>query len=701
MSAPEHAVTSLSLRSAFTATLSGTTRLYRLPIYCACSLLAVVVTFLLGKDLPWDALNYHLYAGFSALHNRFSQDYFAAGPESYFIPYAYVPFYALVRAGLSSLQIATIAALAQSAILWLTYELALSCCTTAPPRVRVALGLCAVAWALANPILIGEFGSSFADITTAELILAGWLLMIRAVSAPRIAFVVWAGLIIGAATALKLTNAASALSAFVLLLFMPLAWRSRLRFGVGYGAGLGVGFTIVAAPWCHRLEQQFGNPLFPLFNGWFRSPEFITGRLVSYRFIPSSFAAALWRPFELVKPIFNIQEEIRAPDMRYAVLVLLLAALAVYRVVCHWGRAAGRTDPGVARSSVQKNRFDTRVIAGLGCALGVDWAAWLTASGNGRYFLSMACVTAVVTMALLFKMFSAKPKLLGYLLAAIFAVQGTQLVLGAEYRWNPTPWDDHWVNVVVPPALATQPNLYFTMAFQSDAFLAAYLPSGSGFIDIAGQYPPDPMGAGGARVAALVRRYSPHLRMLIGGNRLYQDDEHGWPRRSAVDALLAPYGLGVDGSECQTIVLRDLQKDPELRYTGTRQAPPVEKGTQLLSCRVVSGRMSMAQLHQQRDADLVLDRLEQACPKLFQPRGVGTQFFGRGWMRYYLNTDEIAWVSRGWVKFDDPITGDGVAFLGQEADWLKGPQNVVCGRRNGHYYARLMQQQSVRSATRP
>ena len=66
--------------------------LNRLPVYLACTVLALVVNYVLGKEMAWDALNYHLYAGFSAVHDRFAQDYFAAGPQAYVNPYAYVPF---------------------------------------------------------------------------------------------------------------------------------------------------------------------------------------------------------------------------------------------------------------------------------------------------------------------------------------------------------------------------------------------------------------------------------------------------------------------------------------------------------------------------------------------------------------------------------------------------------------------------------
>lgn len=696
MNVTEQAVSRGAAATAKTAVRSKDAGAYRLPIFVVCSLVSLGITFLLGKDLPWDALDYHLYAGLSAVHNRFAQDYFAAGPQSYFIPYAYVPFYALVRTGLSSLQISGIAALVQSGILWITYELALSCCIDAPPRWRVMLGVCAVAWALANPILLSQFGSSFADITTSELILGGWLLMLRAVNAPRLAPVFWGGLIVGAATALKLTNAVHAVAAFTLLLFVPTTWTGRLRLGLGYGAALGIGFTVVAAPWCYRLEQQFGNPLFPLLNGWFRSPEFITGRLVHYRFIPDSLSAALLRPFAIVNPVYMVQEELRAPDMRYALLVVLAILLLGRALYLRAWRARARTE-GMGVTVAAGSSPDTRTLAALGCALAVDWVAWLTTSGNGRYFLSMSCVTAVVSFTLMFRMFRRQPKVLGYLIAVLFCVQGAQLAMGTEYRWNASAWDQRWVDVKIPPALARQPNLYFTMAFQSDAFLAAYLPSGSGFIDIAGQYPPSATGPSGARIQALVRRYSPRLRMLVGGRQLYEDDQHKSPRRSSVDAMLSAFGLRVDTSDCQVIVLRDLNKDVQMQYAAGHQDDPDARehqadhaGVPLLSCHLIpAGPMPGALARQKADADRVLDRLEQACPRLFQPRGVQSQFFGRGWMRYYLNTDEIAWVSRGWVKFDDPITGDGVAFIGQEADWLRAPQPVLCGHRNGHYYAHL------------
>ena len=115
---------------------------YRLPVYMACTVLAVVTNYLLGKDMASDALSYHIYAGFSAVNDRFAQDYFPAGPQSYFNPYIYVPLYYLVSSSLSSLEISSVLAIAHSVVLWLTYELAVSVCPSDDRRQRLIFGLC-------------------------------------------------------------------------------------------------------------------------------------------------------------------------------------------------------------------------------------------------------------------------------------------------------------------------------------------------------------------------------------------------------------------------------------------------------------------------------------------------------------------------------------------------------------------------------
>ena len=657
---------------------------YRLPVYLTCTVLALVTNYLLGKDMAWDELNYHLYAGFSAVHDRFAQDYFPAGPQSYFNPYVYAPLYYLVSSGLSSLEISSALAIVHSVMLWLTYELAVSVCPWGDRHQRLMFGLCGVIFALANPILLQQIGSTFADITTGELVLAGWLLLALAVRAPRTTRVICAGLLCGIATGLKLTNAVHAISGVAMLVMLPVTLRGRIRQVLTYGIFLGLGFVLIAAPWSYRLAQRFGNPVFPLMNHVFRSPEYTTEPLRHLRFIPASFAEALWRPFAMIDPVTMVHEEARAPDPRYALLLILIGAL-----LCRWlwqRRAVSSSQPAMSADAVS-----ARTLAAIGLGFSVDWVAWLNGSGNSRYFLPMSSVAAVLIVALLFRLFATHRKARNYVLAGILGVQGVQLCMGADYRWNETPWDNHWINIEVPAKLKSEPNLFLTIGVQTNSFVAPYLAPSSGLINISGIYTLDPDGANGARVEALVNRYSPNIRMLIRGERLYREDERRTPTGMQIDESLSPFGLRVDEHDCATIVVHGLPPDLEFSVATSGPAVPQSRDTTyLVSCRAIRDKIDhSAQMSARRDTDLALDHLEDACPAIFRPRRPRTEYRGVGGFRLYGDTDLKAWVGNGSVKFLQPSMGGDVVYLGRESDWTKAPVQIRCGRRNGRFFARL------------
>jgi hypothetical protein len=681
----EDALVSIRRRAQFLAVASGKSTAYRLHLYATCTALALVCTYVLGKDMPWDMLHYHLYAGFSAAHDRFAQDYFAAGPQSYFNPYVYVPFYALVSIGLPALVIASLLAVVHSAVLWLTFELAACVSAADERRTRLLLCSCAVALAFLNPIFIQELGSSFADITTAVPVLCGWLLLALAVRAPRAAYVGCAGLLLGAATAFKFTNATHALAAFVMLVMLPRPMPVLARYVAGFAGTLALGFALVGGPWCYRLMREFGNPLFPLMNGVFRSPEFTVEPLRAYRFIPQDLGAALWRPFSMIDPVPMLHVELRAPDLRYAALVVLGGALLVRWL---WQRRPRN----LVAATPQQAGAAQRVLAALSLLLAVDWVAYLCASGNSRYCLPMASVAAVIAVTLVFRLFAARPRVRNYVLCVILGAQAFQTCVGADHRWNPAPWDGPWFKVDVPPKLATQPDLYLTIGVQSNAFLAAFLARGSGLINFSGGYALGPQGASGRRIEALIRRYDPNLRVLVRGARLYADQEHGDASRPLIDGALERFALRVDMTDCQTIA--EHGPSPEFEITFGTPAPqqPLTDMSYFVSCRVVHDATGQAQFQAaQRDADVAFDHLEDACPQVFQPRRMQTEHFGSTWLRNYRNTDVAAWLNHGQVEFRNAIRGGGVFHLGRESDWVRALQPTACGRRDGRYFANLLQ----------
>ncbi len=678
------------------ALLSGAFSSPRAWTYLACTVMAVLGSALLGKEMGWDTLDYHFYAGFSALHDRFGLDYFPAGSQTYFNPYAYVPFYLLASSRLPAIVDASILAVAQSGILWLTYEIALQIAPQEGRRMRVTLGVCSVLLALGNPILLNQFGGSYADITTSEIVLGGWLLLVVALRTPSAKHIAIAGLLLGAASALKLTNSVHALSAGVLLLFVPDRWSERFRYMAFFGLALAFSFFLVCLPWSIRLEQHFGNPLFPMLNGIFRSPQFPTARMLDYRFMPDSIAAALWRPFEIVVPAYMVDDELQAPDVRYAVLLIASVLLALRWV---WRRGRRVSHPVAPLSA------SGRVLLAVGGAFLVDWALWLTASGNGRYFMSGACIAAVLVVAIIFRLCT-EPKARTYTLAAVLGAQLMQLYLGAGYRIH-LPWDGGpWFEVTVPPALPLAPTLYLSYGVQSNSFVVPFLPQGSGFINIAGDYPLGPDGANGAQINALIHRYSPHLMVVAREERPL---DKSLPAVSGVPAsadALMPFNLRPLAGNCFTFVVANEGSQglmfarqqrvgsPQAAQSRGVQVPQSPTGY-LEACPAVPYPAPLAALAPSKhEAETAFDRLEDACPALFQPARPVTQYFGETdhsqiWARRYLNTGLTAWVSRGWVVYIDQVRGGPARYIARESELQNPHLSIECGRHDEWYFVNV------------
>jgi hypothetical protein len=660
----------------------------RVLVYAACTILAVAQNYFFGKEMASDTLNYHLYAGFSALNDRFDQDYFAAGPQSYFNPYAYAPFYILVKLGLPALAIGTILAMVQSVVLWITYELACTVWPSGDRRQRFFFGLCVTTLAFMNPILLQQFGSAFADITTAGVVLGGWLLLAQAVQVPSTKRVIFSGVVLGIATALKQTNAVHALAGFFVLIFVPLPPRRRIRSLAYFGVALATGFAITAAPWSYRLANMFGNPFFPFFNPIFKSAEFTTAPLLKhYRFIPDSLVDALLRPFSIASTSDMVHAELRSPDIRYALLLMVLLVLFVSWI---WRSAAGVP----TQHKTPRYESPTRVLAALGCGFAVDWIIWLSGSGNGRYLIPMACVAAVIALALLFRLLANHIAGRNALLVTLFVAQAIQLCVGTQYRWNYAPWEGRWFNVVVPEKLAKEPNLYLSIGMQSDSFIVPFLARGSGFVNFSGAYTLGPDGANASHVRSMIERSAPHIRVLVNGEKIYPDSARREPRQSDVDDALRSFSLRVDMNDCETITVQGLRSNAWRAFGSSipGQLPPPLRYrylTHLASCHVVAdNRDAFAEESARRTVDLVLNRVEDACPSLFQPPRRQTEHQNQAWFRVYLLTDLTAWVSNGEVKFIDPTRGPHEVSLGREEDWARVPLSLDCGRRHGVYFAK-------------
>lgn len=269
-----------------------------------------------GEDINWDWQNYHEYGAFALLNGRLDQDVAPGGFQSFLNPLPYVPAYLLrhlVGAPFWGVWLGALHGLNLALIWWFT---------------RIVLRGAANLWLLAasvviaafGPMTLSEVGTSFADILTALPVIAGMGLVLSANTEQRARYVV-AGVLIGAAVGLKLTNLVFFIGAALSLLYA----RRPVTALICFGLGAGIGALATGGAWAFALWREFGNPLFPFYNGIFHSPEAALQSFADLRFMPHGAWEAFAYPFYWAIGDHR-SSEWAFRDPRFAIAFVLLAA---------------------------------------------------------------------------------------------------------------------------------------------------------------------------------------------------------------------------------------------------------------------------------------------------------------------------------------------------------------------------------------
>ena len=612
-----------------------------------------------GKDVNWDLLNYHYYLPYELLGMRLEQDFFAASAQSYLNPVGYLPFYLMVSHDWHSVLASIVLAAAHSLSIGLLYLIAWALFAHLPAGERRFFSALAAALGAATGVYWMTVGGSFLDPLLVAPMLGGLLLMLR--EGPQAARrAAAAGALFGAAAALKYSNAAYALAALPLALAMPgLAGRVRARAGVAYLSAAALAVAVLAGPWLALLWREFGNPVFPLMNGWFRSPDALQFNMIGERFALHDASAVLAFPFRMATLDPRIYSENFAPDLRFAALVLTLLALAAL--------AVRRSAP--AAGALQG--ADWRVFAFFVLAL----ALWLAGSANGRYGMVVLLIVGVCVARIVERVLPPGPARVA--LVALLLVQVAMTFVASPTRWFLAErWSRHWLPYAVPERALREPALYLTVEILPMAVVAPLVHPHSSFVNFRGQHT---LAADAPRLQRLLERYRGRVRTLGRGLELVE----GKPTDDQVriyDTRLRRLGYRVDTADCFAIPWRPDDDDALSRTAnalgGNRQA---YEPLSVVSCALRPAPRDPADIEAERDASALFDRVEKACPKLFRGQTAVTEPLGRGWSRNYPGLDARLGAFGGALVLNR-YREDRDLDLGRLADWERGdpPLPAAC-----------------------
>lgn len=257
--------------------LSAASLRWELPVVCllAWAAFAAIPVLEGGIGLSWDALNHHIYLGWTAERPRFDRDFLAASFQAYQFPYLYWPVYKLALAGWSGAWAGVVLATLHVSVVPPVWMLARTCMAGNSVFDLIMRAL-AVGMAFLTGVVISLFDSTSNDLMAAMPLVWGIAMALAPLNQSRARWqterrlIVLSGLLSGAAVAFKLSNGP-------LALLMPVlwwssggdGWRARMVKVIMGGISAVLGFAVIYGYWGWQLWTHFGNPIYPFYDSLF------------------------------------------------------------------------------------------------------------------------------------------------------------------------------------------------------------------------------------------------------------------------------------------------------------------------------------------------------------------------------------------------------------------------------------------------
>lgn len=442
----------------------------------------------LGQDRNWDLLNYHLYNPYALLTGRVGLDLAPAQLQSYFNPLLDLPYFLMTKYWPAPLAGFAMGLLHGAAFV-LVYGIASALLVSAhhdraeQARQRLTAMLLALAGCL-GPAYLSELGNTMGDNATALFVLAGFCVLARkrdvlaGQGRAGWLYAAAAGVLVGAATGLKLTNALYAVAMCLACLFLAQHWMRRLGLAWWFGLGVLAGIAATSGYWFAMLWETFRNPLFPQFNGVFGNPLAAPISVADTRWLPRSVSEALLFPFVMVLKAQRVGELPTRPFV-WPVLYLLAGAWLVQRAC----RAAGAS-PRQAAGGRPPLAAPARALLVF---LLASYLVWLGLFSIYRYCVAMELLAPLAAWLVMQQLL---PPRSAARTGGMVLLIATLASVATSHTWEHASWARQAFRVTLPNApLDAGTSVFFVGGRVPQAWMAPYFPSSVAFGALSSNFP--------------------------------------------------------------------------------------------------------------------------------------------------------------------------------------------------------------------
>jgi hypothetical protein len=489
-------------------------------------LIAATVSILLGQDANWDLQNYHFYNPYAFIHDRLGWDLAPAQLQTFFNPLLDLPLYWMVSQDLPPRLISALLAVPVGIA-------AFALCNIAELLFRGVVGklipfILVVLIGLTGTAGVSTIGSTMNEWPGAALVLlALWCCLISYGREPEnVMWLATGGLLSGLAAGLKLTAAGYVVGMAIAILLNSQSLKRAFLNIAGFAIGAGVGLLATVGFWIVRIYNLFANPVFPFFNGVFKSPWW-DAQSIERTYGPHTFSEWLGFPFVFFRTTVTYVGEIPFRDWRLPMLYLLTIVMVVS---LPWRRlrAASLSQPPVC---VQWKFLVVFMSASL--------LVWIAQYSIYRYVIVLEVLSGLAFFFVLSRLLS--PRLVVWSLGLC---AGIILATTRYPDWWRVEFGDHFFEVKVPKL---PPNsLVLLISNDPMAYVIPFLPADARYVGgNSNLTSPQKRNLYEELVQTTVRGHTGPLFSLGKHHDLHAD-------------LLDSYGLSRSESECEQVTTKML-----------------------------------------------------------------------------------------------------------------------------------------------
>ncbi|AKE63711.1 hypothetical protein MYAER_1355 [Microcystis aeruginosa NIES-2549] len=436
-----------------------------------------ILSVILGQDVSWDLRNYHFYNPYMLLTGRFKYDVLPAQIQTFFNPLMDVPFFVAIHyLKLPPVVVGFFLGGFHGLNQWLVHLITYHSFDKVSERYKITLSIAAAITSIFGAAFLSELGTSIGDSTSSVFVLAGLFLIIACLGRNqpvKVKTIIFAGLLLGLATGLKLTTALYSISLIVAISFLTNTIREKLRNLLSLILSMAVGFSLTMGYWIILMWTNFANPLFPFFNKIFQSPYIETDfNLQDVRFLPKDVWQFLFYPFYFVQEQ-TLVAEVKFKETRFAIaylLIVILLGVIIYRYTSR-------------RSLEQKNNLVHLPILGFLLPFYCSaYLIWLKGFSIYRYLMVLELITPVLII-LIIAYFYPHKRTVFIISIAIFALIAATV---KPLDWWRMGWSDNYFGI---DSQALKPYENSTIVIWGDegtGYLVPHFPASTRFVRLRG-----------------------------------------------------------------------------------------------------------------------------------------------------------------------------------------------------------------------